>query len=53
MKKGKTKAVKIKGKNKSKGKKMGKALIKSNVKRKMKIKEIEVEKTEANETEAR
>ncbi len=32
---------------------MGKALIKSNVKRKIKIKEIEVEKTETNETEAR
>lgn len=40
MKKGKTKAVKIKGKNKNKGKKMGKALIKANVKRKIKIKEI-------------
>ena len=44
MKKGKTKAVKIKGKNKNKGKKLGKGIIKSNVKRKIKVKEVE-EKT--------
>lgn len=42
MKKGKTKAVKIKGKNKNKGKKLGKGLVKSNVKRKIKIREEEV-----------
>ena len=36
MKKGKTKAVKIKGKVKNKGKIKGKAIIKSNVKRKFK-----------------
>ena len=42
MKKGKTKAVKIKGKNKNKGEKLGKGLVKSNVKRKIKIREEEV-----------
>ena len=41
MKKGKTKAVKIKGKMKSKGKNRGKALIKSNVKRDMKLKDVQ------------
>lgn len=41
MKKGKTKSVKIKGKVKSKGKKNGSKMIRSNVKRKIQIKEIE------------
>ena len=52
MKKGKTKTVKIKGKIKSKGKNRGKALIKSNVKRDMKLKDVQAKNLEEAAVEA-